>query len=72
MKLRLVKTEKEYAAALKEIELLFELDNSGIDPERIENLLYLIEVYEDKNYAIPEPNFGSRILYYLESRGLFH
>ena len=47
---------------------LFELDHNAVDREQIENILNLIEAYEDKHYPIPQPNAVHRILYHWESR----
>lgn len=69
MQLSVIKTAEEYEAALKEVERLFEVDDNTFDAEQMENILNLIEAYEDKHYSIPQPNLANRILYYLESRG---
>lgn len=68
MELSAIKTEG-YEGALREVERLFEVDGNTFDVKQIENFLNLIELYEDKHYSIPLPDFANRILYYLESRG---
>jgi len=70
MDIKPIKTEKEYEAALKEIERLFESDPGTPDGDRVEVLETLVEAYEDAHYPIPLPNPVEAILYYMESRGL--
>jgi len=49
--------EKEYEAALKEIELLFNKIEPGTpEGNRFELLCLLVENYEEKNYRIEEPD----------------
>lgn len=70
MDIKPIKTEKEYEAALKEIERLFESDPGTPDGDRVEVLETLVEAYEDAHYPIPLPNPIEAIFYYMESRGL--
>ncbi len=70
MEIRPIKTKKDYAAALKEIERLFEAKPGTADGDRLEVLTTLISVYEEKYHAVPLPNPVDAIQYYMESRGL--
>src|SRR5512141_190102 len=70
MDMKPIKTEKEYEAALKEIEHLFDATLGTPDSDRLDVLVTLVEVYEDEHYPIPLPDPIEAILYYMESRGL--
>ncbi len=70
MEIKPIKTKKDYAAALKEIERLFEAKPGTADGDRLEVLTALISIYEEKHHAVPLPNPVDAIQYYMESRGL--
>ncbi len=70
MKIKPVRTKKDYAAALKEIERLFDAKPGTADGDLLEVLTALIYVYEEKHHAVPLPNPIDAIQYYMESRGL--
>ena len=70
MDIKPIKTEKEYEAALKEIERLFHADPGTPDADRLEVIGTLVEAYEDEHYAIPLPDPIEAINYYMEARGL--
>jgi HTH-type transcriptional regulator / antitoxin HigA len=70
MEIRPIKTKRDYAAALKEIERLFDAKPGSTDGDRLEVLTALILVYEEKHHAVPLPNPIDAIQYYMESRGL--
>jgi HTH-type transcriptional regulator/antitoxin HigA len=70
MEIKPVKTKKDYAAALKEVERLFDAKPGTADGDRFEVLTALINVYEEKHHAVPLPNPIDAIQYYMESRGL--
>lgn len=70
MNIKPIKTKKDYYAALKEIETLFEAKPNTPEGDRLDVLTTLVEVYEEKHYSIPEPDPIEAIFYYLESRGL--
>ncbi|MBS1249196.1 MAG: hypothetical protein MAG431_00769 [Chloroflexi bacterium] len=72
MEIRPIKSEKDYKAALQEIEHLLE---TNIEPgtqkgDHFEVLTTLIEAYETKHYPIPLPDPIEAIKYYMETRGL--
>lgn len=70
MKIKPVRTEADYEAALKEIERLFDAKAGTMEADRLEVLTTLTEAYEEKHYAIPLPDPIEAILYHMESRGL--
>jgi HTH-type transcriptional regulator / antitoxin HigA len=70
MKIKPIRTETDYEAALKEIERLFDAKPGTAEADRLEVLTTLTEVYEEKRYAIPLPDPIEAILYHMESRGL--
>jgi HTH-type transcriptional regulator / antitoxin HigA len=70
MKIKPIKTEADYEAALKEVEHLFNIKPGTPGADRLEILTTLIESYEEKHCSIPLPDPIETILYYMESRGL--
>jgi HTH-type transcriptional regulator/antitoxin HigA len=70
MKIRPIKTETDYQAALQEIELLFDAESGTETGDRLEVLATLVEDYEDRFYSIPNPDPIEAIKYFMESRGL--
>jgi HTH-type transcriptional regulator/antitoxin HigA len=70
MEIKPIKTKKDYTAALKEVERLFDAKPGTADGDRLEVLTALIQVYEEKHHTVPFPNPVDAIHYYMESRGL--
>jgi len=70
MKIRPVKTEADYAAALAEIERLFDAKPHTPEGDRLDVLTTLVEAYEDEHYPMPAPDPVEAIRYCMESRGL--
>ena len=71
MDIKPIHTEADYEAALKEVDQLLEAQPGTPDGDRLEILVTLIEVWEEKHYPIPEPDDPVAVLeYYMESRGL--
>ncbi len=70
MKIKPIKTEKEYKAALKDIERIFDTDPNTPEGDRLDVLVTLVEVYEDEYYPIPLPDPIEALHYFMESRGL--
>ena len=70
MNIKPIKTERDYQAALKEIENIFDAKPNTPKGDRLEVLSILIEAYEEKHYHIPFPNPVEALLYHIESRGL--
>jgi len=70
MNIKPIKTEKDYNAALKEIEELFDAKPGTLEGDRLEVLSTLVEAYENERYDIPVPDPIEAINYFMESRGL--
>lgn len=70
MNIKPIKTEADYQAALAEIEQLFDAKPGAPEGDKLEILTTLVEAYEEKYYAIPQPDPVEAIIYYMESRGL--
>lgn len=70
MELRPIKTKREYQAALKEVEALWDAPEGSKDADRLEVLVLLIEAYEAKHYPIPAPEPIDFLHHVMESRGL--
>lgn len=70
MEIKPIKTEKDYNAALEEVERLFDAEPGTPEGDRLEVLTTLIAAYEDTRYDIPAPDPVEAIRYYMESRGL--
>ncbi len=70
MKIKPIKSEADYEAALNEIERLFEAKPGTAEADRLEVLTTLVEAYEENHYAIPLPDPIEAIQYHMESRGL--
>ena len=72
MDIKLIKTEADYQAALKEISPYFDNEPDLDTPEgdRFELLATLIEAYEDKHYQIPPPDPIEAIKFRMEQMDL--
>ena len=70
MRLRTIKNETDYAAALAETERLFDARPGTAEGDRFEVLTTLLEAYERKHHPVPAPDPVEAIRYTLESRGL--
>ncbi|MGD0659840.1 MAG: helix-turn-helix domain-containing protein [Syntrophorhabdales bacterium] len=70
MKIKPIRTQADYEAALGEIERLFNAKRGTAEADSLEVLSTLTEVYEEKHYALPLPDPIEAILYHMESRGL--
>jgi HTH-type transcriptional regulator/antitoxin HigA len=70
MRIKPIKTEADYEAALKEVERLFDANPGTAEADRLEVLTTLIEAYEEKHHTIPLPDPIEAILYHMESRSL--
>ena len=69
MEIKPIKTEADYESTLDEIERLLEAKPGTAEGDRLEILTTLVEVYEEKHFAIPLPDPIEAILYHMESRG---
>ena len=70
MEIRPIKTEDDYRAALAEIDRLFAAKLDTPEGDRLDVLTTLVEVFEQKQYAIPAPDPVEAIKYWMESRGI--
>jgi HTH-type transcriptional regulator / antitoxin HigA len=70
MEIHPIKTEVDYQAALKEIELLFNAPSNTPEYDRLDLLSTLVEAYEKVHYPIEAPDPVEAILYYMDTRGL--
>jgi HTH-type transcriptional regulator/antitoxin HigA len=70
MDIKPVRTQRDYKAALGEVERLFDAEPGTADADRLEVLTTLVEAYEERNHPIAPPDPIDAIAYFMESRGL--
>lgn len=70
MEVKPIRTEADYQAALKEIDMLLDAEPHSPETDRLEVLSSLVWLYEEAHHPIPAPNPIEALEYYLESRGL--
>ena len=70
MKMKLIKTEEEYQAALARLEEVFDADPGSIEGDELEVLTLFIEKYEDLHYPIDSPDPIEAIVFRMEQMGL--
>ncbi|MBI9092351.1 MAG: helix-turn-helix domain-containing protein [Desulfobacterium sp.] len=70
MNIKPIKTEKDYAEALQEVESLMNAQIDTPEGDRLDILVTLIESYEEKHYQILPPDPVEAILHHMESQGL--
>ena len=70
MELRPLKTRRDYQAALKEVENLWNARTDSKDADRLEVLVLLIQAYEAIHYPIPDPDPIAFLHHVMEARGL--
>lgn len=70
MEIKPLRTEKDYQAALQEIETLLDAEPGTPEEDRLDVLATLVKVYEDAQYPMAKPSPIAALEYYLESRGL--
>ena len=69
MNLKPIRTQNDYEDALKEIEDLLDAEPGTPQADQLDILVTLVEAYENKHCAIPEPSDPAAVLeYYLGSR----
>ncbi|WP_289024254.1 helix-turn-helix domain-containing protein [uncultured Salegentibacter sp.] len=56
MKIKPIKTEKDYEQALQRLEVIFDADSSSKEGDEAEILSLLIENYENEQYPIEAPD----------------
>ncbi|SRR3989339_295813 len=70
MKIKPIKTKKDYQTALLQIEKLFNAKSNTPEGDFLEILTILVNAYEEKHFPIEFPDPIDAIEYYMESRGL--
>jgi HTH-type transcriptional regulator/antitoxin HigA len=70
MDIKPIRTQRDYKAALAEIERLFDAKPGTDDGDRLDVLATLVEAYEQQHHPILPPDPVEAILYFMESRGL--
>ena len=70
MDVRPIRTNRDYQAALKEIEALWEARSGTTEADRLEVLTLLVQAYEAEHYPIPDPDPIELLLHVMEARGL--
>jgi HTH-type transcriptional regulator/antitoxin HigA len=70
MDLRPIKTKRDYEAALKEAEKLWDAPAASKEADRLEVLVLLIQAYEARHYPIPDPDPIDFLDHVMEARGL--
>jgi HTH-type transcriptional regulator/antitoxin HigA len=70
MDIRPIKSEADYATALREIEQLWEAKPDTPESDRLELLSILVEAFEREHYPIPPPDPIAAIEHCIENRGL--
>ena len=70
MKIKPIKTERDYRTALKEIERLWDVKPNTPKGDRLEVLVTLVEAYEQKHYKVEPPDPVEAIKFRMEQLGL--
>ena len=71
MNVRPIRTAKDHAWALKEIERLWDMAEPGTpEGERFDVLTTLVDAYEREHFPIPPPDPVAAILFRIEQQGL--
>jgi HTH-type transcriptional regulator / antitoxin HigA len=69
MELKPIKTEADHAAALREIERLWEAPEGSAEGDHLEILITLVEAYEEVKFPIDLPDPIEAIKFRLEQQG---
>lgn len=70
MELKLIRTRKDYRAALAEVERLWDAPAKTSAADRLDVLALLIEQYEREHFPIPDPDPIDFLGNVMEARGL--
>jgi HTH-type transcriptional regulator/antitoxin HigA len=70
LKIRPIKTEADYDAALARAEALMDAEEGTREADELDILATLIEAYEDKHYPMDPPDPIEAIKYRMEQQGL--
>jgi HTH-type transcriptional regulator / antitoxin HigA len=70
MKFRLIKTQREYRAALRRVEEIMDARPRTPQGDELELLATLIEIYEDEHVPVPPPDPLEAIRFRMEQENL--
>jgi len=70
MDVKLIKTDEDYRATLREIESLMSARAGSPEGERLDLLVTLVEAYERKHFPLDLPDPVEAIKLVMEQRGL--
>jgi HTH-type transcriptional regulator/antitoxin HigA len=70
MKLKILKTKKDYQSALERFEEVFQAKPGSPESDEADVLSLLLREYEEKHYVIDSPNPLEAIKYRMEQQGL--
>ena len=70
MKIKVIKTEKDYQDALKRMEEIFDAEENTPEGDEAEILSILIEKYEDEHYPIEAPDPIEAIKFRMEQMNM--
>ena len=70
MKIKVIKTEEDYRAALERLEEIFQAPENTPEGDEAELLSVLIEKYEDENFPISAPDPIEAIKFRMEQTGM--
>ncbi len=70
MKIKPIRTEKDYQKALTRVEELWGVAENTAEGEEFEILFILVEAYEEKNHSIPPPHPIEAIKFRLDQMGI--
>ena len=69
MHLKPIHNDEDHAAALQEIDRLWDAEDGTPEADTLEILVTLVEAYEKDRYELPPPDPIDALEYFLESRG---
>jgi HTH-type transcriptional regulator/antitoxin HigA len=72
MEIKPIRNDADHAAALREIERLWDAKEGTPEGDRLDVLATLVEAYEDKHFPIDAPDPIEAIKFRLEQQGLDH
>ena len=70
MDLKPIRTKREYQAALKAVETLWDTREGTAEADRLEVLVLLVEAYERRHFPIEAPHPIDFLLHVMEARDL--
>ena len=70
MDIKPIKTDADYRAVLKEIEMLMTAELDTPEGEKLDVLVTLVEAYEQKHYPLDLPDPVEAIKFEMEQKGL--